>query len=526
MESLQALCRKAVPSLAEMDRITYKAAEELRAEMTRPGGRPEKLDFSPAATCFRCGMPVLDRKPLVCSGCKSLVFCAKECHTAEWKNGRFGTQNHKFFCAKNKLHMEKVPLVQAILKQFPWGRIEKDGTFPHDFILAYYGVLGHEGFGYWSIPGGNSPHMVHSDNRGPQDHDLLRVAPQDGYQHGYQLLHDKHLDDKGGWKLEDRLIPKLQFEAEMEPAIASSANVTDWKSWYSWRNLPLESPAALLMHYPLTVYQLLVHVLRITHPSRNSAEHRQSLNVHYLGPEVELNMLPLFSELALLLPYTDIKLTMYGTAVYNVVQQAKKGSVAMKSKRKLPVYTYTGPSSMGGSTLAIFLHGEHENWDPRLPSMTNNLPDAIVAANAGLLSYKGWQGVILYCHVEGTPFAVTEYAEQSAEVQVEALPKILMNSMPYLQSRMNTSALLDLMSPRTYPIEFNPFQRPGQRYIGSVRLPNVSNGFTIKIVGNEKNGEMGGGASTSGVPAATGSNASKVQQLVGKTKDMSLDGLD
>ncbi|KAI6031906.1 hypothetical protein BKA83DRAFT_673714 [Pisolithus microcarpus] len=422
-------------------------------------------------------MPVLDRKPLVCSGCKSLVFCAKECHTAEWKNGRFGTQNHKFFCAKNKLHMEKVPLVQAILKQFPWGRIEKDG------------------FGYWSIPGGNSPHMVHSDNRGPQDHDLLR------------LLHDKHLDDKGGWKLEDRLIPKLQFEAGMEPAIASSANVTDWKSWYSWRNLPLESPAALLMHYPLTVYQLLVHVLRITHPSRNSAEH------------LELNMLPLFSELALLLPYTDIKLTMYGTAVYNVVQQAKKGSVAMKSKRKLP-------SSMGGSTLAIFLHGEHENWDPRLPSMTNNLPDAIVAANAGLLSYKGWQGVILYCHVEGTPFAVTEYAEQSAEVQVEALPKILMNSMPYLQSRMNTSALLDLMSPRTYPIEFNPFQRPGQRYIGSVRLPNVSNGFTIKIVGNEKNGEMGGGASTSGVPAATGSNASKVQQLVGKTKDMSLDGLD
>ena len=46
--------------------------------------------------------------------------------------------------------MEKVPLVQAIVKQFPWGRIEKDGTFAEDFILAYFGVLGHEGFGYWS----------------------------------------------------------------------------------------------------------------------------------------------------------------------------------------------------------------------------------------------------------------------------------------------------------------------------------------------------------------------------------------
>ncbi|KAI6045000.1 hypothetical protein EDC04DRAFT_2560098 [Pisolithus marmoratus] len=424
--------------------------------------------------------------------------------------------------------MEKVPLVQAILKQFPWGRIEKDGTFADEFILAYYGVLGHEGFGYWSIPGGNKPHMDNSDTCGPGGDGLLRVGPQDGYQHGYQLLRDKHLDEKEGWKLEDRLIPKLHFEAGREPVIASSANVVDWKSWYSWRNLPLESPAALLMHYPLTVYQLLVHVLRITHPSRNSAERRQSLNVHYLGPEVELNMLPLFSELALLLPYTDIKLTMYGTAVHNIVQQAKKGSIAMKSKRNLPVYTYTSPSSMGGSTLAIYLHGEHENWDPRIPSMTGNLPDAIVAANAGLLSYKGWQGVVLYCHVEGTPFAVTEYAEQSAEVQVDSLPKMIMHSMPYLQSRMSTAALLSLMSPRTYPIEFNPFQRPGQRYIASVRLPNVSNGFTIKIVGNEKNEEKGEGPSTFVSPSAAGASraAPEVEQLVGKTKGMSLDGLD
>ncbi|KAL4069501.1 hypothetical protein J3A83DRAFT_3572948 [Scleroderma citrinum] len=445
---------------------------------------------------------------------------------AEWKSGQFGTQSHKYFCPKNKHHMEKVPLVQAILKQFPWGRVEKDGTFADQFIYAYFGVLGHEGFGYWSIPGGNIPHVDNPDAIGSTIPNPIKVAPQQGYQHGYMLLFNEHLDEKAGWKLEERLIPKLQFDSGTEPAIASSVQVTDWKSWYQWRNLPLESPAALLMHYPLTVYQLLVPVLHLTSPSRNSAERRQTLNVHYLGPEVELNMLPLFSELALLLPYTDIKLTLYGFAVYNIVKQAKKGSLAMKAKRNEPVYAYTSPSSMGESTLAIYLHGQHENWDPRIPSMTNNHPDAIVSANAGLINYKAWQGVILYCHVENIPFAVTEYAEQSAELQVAALPQILHHYASTLHGKMTTSSLQTLLSPRTYPIEFNPFQRPGQRYLGNTRLPNVPNGFTIKVVGSENeeaNGEVPLELVTPGVPVSV---PSEVQDLVERTKNIALDGLD
>ena len=56
-----------MPSLADMDRITYEKAEELRQEMTRPGGQPEKLDFSPAPVCFRCHTPILGRKVLITS---------------------------------------------------------------------------------------------------------------------------------------------------------------------------------------------------------------------------------------------------------------------------------------------------------------------------------------------------------------------------------------------------------------------------------------------------------------------------
>jgi len=188
--------------------------------------------------------------------------------------------------------MLRVPEVRAILKLFPWGKLESDGTFSESLIRAYFDVLGAEGYGFWSIACGSAPHQSQPNTRGNHD-SPFRVNAVEGYQDGYLLLLDRHLDDKAGWKLEDRLIPKLHFEPGCEPLIGSSAEVVDWKSWYQWRSLPFDSPAALLMHYPLTVYHLLVNVLKVTSPSRGSSGSRQILGIHYLGAEVELNMLPL-----------------------------------------------------------------------------------------------------------------------------------------------------------------------------------------------------------------------------------------
>ncbi|KAF9229504.1 hypothetical protein BS17DRAFT_771549 [Gyrodon lividus] len=506
-----------MPTTADLNRMTYEGAAKLREEMSQPGGQPEKLNFGVMPICSNCDAPIMAQKPLVCSGCKSAIYCSKKCHVANWKIGRYGTESHKLLCERNKRHMQKIPQVQAILKLFPWGRLESDGTFAEPFIRAYYGVLGAEGFGYWSTSGGTAPHQLQPSTRATDAGDAFRVGPVGGYQDGYLLLSDRHIDEKAGWKLEKRLVPKLCFEPSSEPVIASSVNL---------RGLPLESPAALLMHYPLTVYQLLVHVLNITSPTRNSPEHRQILNVHYLGAESELNMLPLFSELALLLPYTDIKLTFFGFAVHGIVQQAKKKSIAAKAKRNEPVYTYTSPASMGGSTLLIYLHGEHENWDPRFASITDDTPDAIVALNAGLLAYKAWAYVILYCHIENMPFGVTEYAEQSAELQRDSFSEMINNAIPSLGPRLSTAELENLVKPRQYPIVFNQFQRPGQRNISTTRLPSVSNGFTIKVIGKdseEGKKEVTENHNSASMPLVV---SSEVRQLFDKAKDMLLNDLD
>lgn len=249
------------------------------------------------------------------------------------------------------------------------------------------------------------------------------------------------------------------------------------------------------------------------------------MSLRYFGPLRISSGIGSFSELALLLPYTDIKLTFFGYAVHTIVQKANRKSIAAKAKRNEPVYTYQSPASMGQSTLAIYLDGDHENWEPRFISITNNLPDAVVALNAGLLSYKAWASVILFCHVEDLPFGVTEYAEQSAEVQRDSFSKIIYHATPSLAPRMSTAQLEDLVRPRQYPVELNPFQRPGQRPIGSTRLPNVSNGFTIRITGRDSvNGKQADDLAreSSYVHVAE----QQVQRLVDKAGGMSLNNVD
>jgi hypothetical protein len=109
---------------------------------------------------------------------------------------------------------------------------------------------------------------------------------------GMQLLEDEQLDDRQGWKLPDKEIPWLDFESNDIPPPPTPPNFDHtWTSYYKWRGLPIDSPAALLLHWPLSVYNLL-HQLHLI-PSQIPLQ-RQRLVVHLLGVEKELDVLPLY----------------------------------------------------------------------------------------------------------------------------------------------------------------------------------------------------------------------------------------
>jgi hypothetical protein len=167
--------------------------------------------------------------------------------------------------------MAEMPDVQAILKQFPWAIVNKDGEFSYELALALRSLLG-EGleFGWWLVPLPNFS--------------MLKKIGLDALfldTHGSALLSEKHFGEKSGWKLPAEEIPWLTFDKRRKAPSSPPAFEHNWTSYYLWRGLPLKSPAALLLHWPLSIYRLL-SLLGLV-PSESGASKRHELNIHLIG---------------------------------------------------------------------------------------------------------------------------------------------------------------------------------------------------------------------------------------------------
>ncbi|KAJ7167900.1 hypothetical protein C8R46DRAFT_258388 [Mycena filopes] len=403
-----------------------------------------------------------------------------QCQTLDWQ-GRMVREGrpHKEWCAVFKRTTLLMPAAQSIIKSFPWGRLEDDGTFFDDLATAKFKVLGGAGFGFWSQTGlglhedddEDDPALAAHRTRFPdsewvQDHEEMRDAQKRiGFVNGQDLLKKKHLADDAGWKLPTSLVLRRDFSLTQPPRRLDSL-LESWDEWYAWRGLSKASPVALLMHYPLTVYRMLTHTLGITAAGPSKSSKRVSLTVHYIGAEIELNFIPLFSELALLLPNYDINLVFFGPCVYNI------GKTALKSKHRAslltramqddtPVFTYDAPAASGAGRLCVFLHTATKLWAP--PSYGLK-PDALVACNAGLFVYPGADALVRASMRQGIPFAVSDYQQYMLE--------------------SNSAVVAHMQGHRAPPKEvvMNPFQRPGQRhYTKSNLAPSMENGFLLVV---------------------------------------------
>lgn len=196
--------------------------------------------------------------------------------------------------------MENLPRTQAIVKGFPWGRLESDGSFSFDIARGRFGVLGGSDYGYWSHQGG--PASGHQSGGGsvhgssPYVGGSRKLANSFEHLDGKDLLGMNHLSDDEGWKLPSNLIPYLNFPSPIARPTSVTKfeqGVVDWDSWHRWRKLTKESPAALLMNFPMSVYQMVVNCLELTSSSAGQPNQRVNLTLHLLGTDVQLNSLPL-----------------------------------------------------------------------------------------------------------------------------------------------------------------------------------------------------------------------------------------
>ncbi|CCM04559.1 uncharacterized protein FIBRA_06740 [Fibroporia radiculosa] len=402
-------------------------------------GSPED-DLLPLS-CAGCGkMQEPGEKTLQCSACKAVRYCNATCAKRDW-NGvvtpRGVEEPHRNTCPNLRNSMMKAPDMRAIAKQFPWVREQKDGTFEFLILRSSLNLAGTgRNFGRWT--------------ERPCCNDRTQ------YISGSMLLETQHLRERQGWLLPGAHIPWLDFSESPQPPprpLPAEFEHT-WQNCYGWRGLPIESLSCLLLHWPLTVFRLL-HLLHLA-PSKIPSQRRQ-LIVHYLGAEKELDFLPIYGELALLLPNTDLDLVFFGPGVPPLPKEAKK--------------------KPGGGQF----------WDGVGLKPTSKLPDAMIACNAGLSSYMEWKPAVVASRALSIPFAVTDFNEISVRSDISLVFKMLpmwagMVQWPVGRAMTRSEQQRVEETPGAhFELGLNPFMHLGPRQEVNTRVPSSVSGFEMVV---------------------------------------------
>ncbi|KAG6910469.1 hypothetical protein DXG01_010394 [Tephrocybe rancida] len=351
--------------------------------------------------------------------------------------------------------------MHAIAKQFPWAKPQKDGTYGFMIFRASCNLLGSgREFGWWT--------------QEPCCGDKSR------YISGFHLLEEEHLSDSAGWILPPAQTPWLDFTFGLgKPPTSPPPTEHSWSEYYQWRGLPLSSPAALLLHWPLSVYRLL-HLLGF---AAQRPPKRRFLTVYLLGIETEVNFLPIFGELALLLPNTDLDLVLFGTGVSTLLAKAVSKPFCLASRPF--AYTYKAPEESGGGSIRIELSRCGPYYEAsNLSALRREKPDALVALNAGLSTYDEWLQVYFASRALAIPFGVTEYGEVSLSVDIvnlRQLPFAGMTRFSHWALTPEERSRIAATPNATFPIEMNPFMYPGPRAQAVQSGPTSYNGYTFVV---------------------------------------------
>ncbi|CAN4124301.1 unnamed protein product [Withania somnifera] len=214
------------------------------------------------------------------------------------------------------------------------------------------------------------------------------------------------------WNLSSALCPCK------EPSTPSPKLFSGWKEYYEWRCIPLYSPVALLLHWPLTLYL----VIKLAVQGDLIPEISNELCIHYLGPEKELHQLAVFSELHAVFPDVRIHIDLVGPAI----QEERNGerielrdyAHCTETNCKCKCLTENcGPTSLpsGSSAIILKLHAGcyHDCYKDLLKGSPPNL---IVAPNAGVAAYRSWQQTIELIKEIKVPAFFSDYCEEACNL--------------------------------------------------------------------------------------------------------------
>lgn len=410
--------------------------------------------------CTGCGKS--PDRAVTCSACNATSHCDSACQRRDWK----GLSVRPDF--RGLPHKRTCSLFLAARAEFRrearCGEALRTGLFSswadqHHFSGAFFdsefrarrGVLGGEEVGFRAkLDNGGAPYALTSEPN------------LNGFLNGAMLLRPGFPSLEGGWKV---LREGVDFPSSPPRAPPPPAGIRCWQEYFDWRMLSGTSISPILLTNVLTVYQMLYHSLKIARPGK-------ALTVYMLGAETELNQLPIFSELAYLLPGVCLRLVLISPAVKTICGKAAetpKRSV-LKSAPDGLVLDVCAPAKAGGGRVCVQLD-EREFVFSRFSAHGNTLPDAVVALNAGLDTYQTWpraMAQILHHRVQYV------FSDQTA----------FSNCKDHLESLSQgiTMATGGSVSPPSAENHLKPFHGVVNRDIRVVSIPNINNGYIFHSI--------------------------------------------
>ncbi|KAB1207824.1 Zinc finger MYND domain-containing protein 15 [Morella rubra] len=263
---------------------------------------------------------------------------------------------------------------------------------------------------------------------------------------------------KDGWHLSSILCPCN------EPGSPISRQLNSWKDYYEWRCIPLHSPVALLLHWPLTIY----HATQVAGLGSLTHEMRDKLYIHYLGPEKELLQLSVFAELCALFPGVHLHIELVGPAIpqnrdgerinlCNYSHCFETDCICKSASETISWGVQTSRTSK--VTLQLRKGFYHDRYRDIAKDFC---PHLVIAPNAGVAAYSSWLPTIELIRDINVPAVFTDYCEEACQLGAHCISTVTGH-------------------PLRFPIQLNPFRQPLVVENSALFLPCYSNCFLFGI---------------------------------------------
>jgi len=203
---------------------------------------------------------------------------------------------------------------------------------------------------------------------------------------------------------------------------------------------------------------------------------KKVLRVYLLGPEVELNQIPIFGELAYLLPPgTDLTLLWVGPAVKGLCDEAKANHPKSFLARSSNNVVLDVRHPVHGTRVQIQLNGDCNYFHEITVDVES---DAVLGLNAGIGAYPTWNATLFKIFYQRVPFCFSDQTKLGLRLgELITFP----NVVEFVNQRGNPyviNAVLPMESPPV-EIKLNPFHGVIGRDVVAVLVPNIDNGYLL-----------------------------------------------